>query len=271
MSANNKRAGFYMLHRAFNMSPRLDFVSHALAALDKFEADCKEQEIVEIAKAKKRREENPDPTGEEFDLADEMAVLRGQHRVDFPLNARYSALVLTVAGMEWLIRLLHQACYREAVSILELQAKTAGAETARAFHFAGLAAQRAGRGQKRVPDILELLAETGGVQQKKSSKAACKDFRALCVVRHAIVHCGGRVEDVNPNALPEFRKAAQRLGFRLLKKVEIDGESHRMPMSALQLWARESEQLWIGPDALKPIVEKVLAFIKDLHEVHLGS
>ena len=230
MNTAEKRAINWMGHRAFTMGPLMDFIAQALVALDRFESGLQGREKEAIARAKEQREENPPPPEEWVAPEAEEQFLRWQHRVVLPLNARYTALVSAVAGMEWLVVLLHRKHKGEAPE------------------------------WGRIPKTLKDLAKKGGIWDKESSQSLWEDFRALRIVRNAILHCGGVVEDVgNPK---EFRDAAKRLKFCIRSKVEVDGEKEFMPMSG--------SQLWIERDALEEPVKRALDFIEEVHKAHFG-
>ena len=266
MEAFSRRACLWMLHRAFAMDPRINFVTQALDASDKFESELSKQEQIEIANAKKRREENPVPPEEWVDPETEDFCLRQWHRVVLPLNARYTALVSAVAGMEWLIMLLHGGCHYEVNKFAQKQAKNADAEIAHVFKSMEVIIQTGRSSRGRVSEMLKILADKGGIWEKESSQSLWEDFRALHIIRNAIVHCGGRVADVR-NCM-EFRNAVSRLKFRTLTKVEVDGEEFSMPMAGAETWSSESEQLWIERGALREPVERVLDFIRDVHKAY---
>ena len=249
------------------VGPRMDFATQALDVLDKFESGLEGQEREEIAKAEELQKEGSPRIIKSHDPDFEKQLLRRTHRVVLPLNARYTALVSAVAGMEWLVALLHKGCRHQADKFIQAQAKKAGIETVPEFKSAMAIIRSARPGWGRSYETLKDLAKIGGVEDKKSS---LEEFRALYVVRHAIVHCGGRVEDVRDSDRNSFRAAVKRLNFRVLTKVEINGEEFDMPMAGAHFWGAESGQLWIGRDALREPVKRALDFINEVHKAYFG-
>ena len=261
MNTAEKRAINWMGHRFFSMGPLMDFVAQALVALDRFESGLQGREKEAIARAKEQREENPPPPEEWVAPEAEEQFLRWQHRVVLPLNARYTALVSAVAGMEWLVTLLYRECMREATKFTQERADNANPENAFALKSLGVIIQNVRPEWRRVPETLKNLAQKGGIWGKESSQPLWEDFRALCIVRNAILHCGGVVKDVrNPK---EFRDAAERLKFCIRSEMEVDGKKESMPLS-------RSSQLWIERDALKEPVERARDFIVEVHKAYFG-
>ena len=241
------RSASWLIHQA-GMKPRAAFIRQVLNSLDDSEDEF-ENEGDDAAWEVEWK------NAPEYDMAQKreiaLAELREQYLVVLPLNARYAALISTVAGMEWLVRFLDAAHRRNAVEFVR---KGGGWTEADA---GGL--RNVERLIRESPDesAAEILARFVGGKDKPEWGV----FRDLCAVRNAVTHCAGCVGLARkPKSL---RDAAGRLrGFSIGRSVEVKGEEILAPM--------RREQVWIERDALRPLIEQTLHFIESVHEAHFG-
>ena len=247
----------------FKMQPREDFVRRTLDTLDQSEKNIRQLEKKETAKEEKWAN---DPKN--FLIASRpISVLREEYRVDLPLNARYAALISAMAGLEWLVHSMHATRRDILANFAQYEADRQGGEgnAAAAQKFTEMReiiwqARTIRRG--RVEETLQHMAEWANLQE---NHPALQTFADLCVVRNAIVHCGGAIMEFNnPKKL---REAIRRLkGFSAVEEVEVDGEEFIMPLAQ----NLPEEQIWIGRDATRPPVEQTLDFIKEIHSARFS-
>ena len=256
------------------MRPHVNFVSHALNFLDECERSIDERKKREDKEAEKLAMENKATTESAGFPADirlerrmELLNLREQNQVILPLNARYTALVSAVAGMEWLVRSLH-AAHRGGMAEFarnEEEKKIGSGESHAARKFAEMrdVVQDWRIRQGGVVDTLKRIAKWANLREEDNAREV---FADLCVARNAVVHCGGAVEAFNDPR--QLRGALGRLnGFRAVSEMKAGkagelGVKFMMPLS--------EEQIWIERDALRPLAGRALSFILEVHKAHFG-
>ena len=241
----------------FSMAPRMSFVRHALALLDTLENAFPSQEEEKIAQAKQEAMQiGADLEAQEVDtdafLTRNMRELRARHRISLPLNARYSALTSAVTGIESLVYSQDDERRRQAGEFIRKRAEEAAAEDAVMFRRAEKIIQGGISGQK-VSDTLKRFAQDAGMSCGADSR--WQTFCDLQCVRNRIVHGAGCVKKENTK---DF-KAAERLGFSVSDKVNVDGEKFEMPLGT---------QIWIERNALNKPVEQALEFIEQACDKH---
>ena len=240
----------------FKIEPRAAFVRRTLDVLDESEKNIRQKEKEETDKAEKRAK---DPKNLPV-ISSPLSVLREEYRVILPLHARYAALISAVAGLEWLVSSLHAAHIEDLTEFAqhEKNSKYRDGDAAANQRFEEMQKiikrdRKIGRG--RVEETLRRMAkEWAQLREKKRGEEIFSDLR---VVRHAIVHCGGAVQEFNdPDKL---RKAIDRLDkfYAVAEEVEVDDEKFIMPLSE----SLPEEQIWIERNALRPLVEQALDFI----------
>ena len=252
----------WLIHQA-GMKPPVEFVRQVLDSLDASEAefDMDEWGAEEAAEAR-ARDESQWKDAPEYEMAQRrkiaLAELREQYLVVLPLNARYAALISTVAGMEWLVRFLDAAHRRNAVEFVR---KGGGWTEADAGGLRNVERLIRESPNESAAEILGRFA--GGKQSPEWGV-----FRDLCAVRNAVTHCAGCVGDARkPKPL---RAAAERLrGVHIKRSVEVEGKEKGVPSYDFQMPMRR-EQVWIERDALRPLVEQTLRFLEGVHEAHFG-
>ena len=248
----------------FKMQPREDFVRRTLDTLDQSEKNIRQLEKKETDKAEKWAN---DPKN--FLIASRpLSVLREEYRVDLPLNARYAALISAMAGLEWLVRSMHTSHRDILAGFAQYEADRQGGEgnAAAVQKFTEMREiiwrERTIR-WGRIEETLRHMAEWANLRENHPAQ---KTFADLCVVRNAIVHCGGAVMEFNnPKKL---REAIDDLkGFHATnEEVEVDGEEFIMPLSQ----DLPEEQIWIERGAVRPPVEQALDFIKEIHSARFS-
>ena len=246
-----------LLHMPLSMAPRVSFVRQALALLDTLENALPSQEEEKIAQAKKEAVQiRANLEAQRFDvddfLTDNMQELRALHRISLPLNARYSALISAVIGIESLVYSQDDARRRQAGEFIRKRAEEATAEDAVMFRRAEKIIQGGISGQK-VSDTLKRFAQDAGMSCDTDPR--WQTFCDLQCVRNRIVHGAGCVKKENTK---DF-KAAERLGFSVSDKVNVDGEKFEMPLG---------RQIWIERNALNKPVEQALEFIEQACDKH---
>ena len=246
-----------LLHMPIGMAPRVSFVRQALALLDTLENAFPSQEEEKIAQAKKEAVEiREDLASQGVDtdafLTYNMQELRVLHRISLPLNARYSALISAVIGIESLVFFQDDVRRRQAGEFIRKRAEGATGEDAVMFDRAEKII-RGGTSEQKMYDILERLAQDAGMSCDTDPR-----WQTLCDlrrVRNRIVHGAGCLKKENKQAF----KAAKRLGFSVLDKVNVDGEKFEMPLGT---------QIWIERNALNKPVEQALEFIAQACDKH---
>ena len=247
----------------FKMRPQENFVRRVLDDLDQSEKSIRQMEKKETAKEEKRAKD-----AKSFLIAPRpLSALREEYRVDLPLNVRYAALISAVAGLEWLIRSMHAAHRDTLAGFAQYESDRQGGEgnAAAAQKFTEMReiiwqARTIRRG--RIEETLRHMAELANLRKKHP---ALKTFANLCVVRNAIVHCGGAIMEFNE---PKKLLAAIRglEGFFAAEEVKVDGEEFVMPLAQ----NLPEEQIWIGRGATRPPVEQALDFIKEIHDARFS-
>ena len=244
----------------FKMRPRVAFVRQTLDLLDESERNIEQLMEEEIRKA------------EECGSADEMLdpdpvyALREEYRVGLPLNARYAALISAAAGLEWLVHSLHTAHRDDLAEFIrheESQKRGDAAAVRRLSETRKIVERDRKIGWGRVGESLQRMAKRAKPEGEDDASGIFSD---LCAARNAVVHCGGVVAEFNDP--PMLRAAISRLkGFRAAREVGADGETFVMPLSQ----GLQEEQIWIERDALRPLVERALAFIMKVREANFGA
>ena len=219
----------------FKIEPRAAFIRRTLDVLDEFEKNIRQKEKEETDKAEKRAK-NPKNLPV---ISSPLSVLREEYRVILPLHAAHIEDLTEFAQHE------KNSKYRDGDA----------AANQRFEEMQKIIKRDRKIGRGRVEETLRRMAkEWAQLREKKRGEEIFSDLR---VVRHAIVHCGGAVQEFNdPDKL---RKAIDRLDkfYAVAEEVEVDDEKFIMPLSE----SLPEEQIWIERNALRPLVEQALDFI----------
>lgn len=180
---------------------------------------------------------------------DEFSEIRDECCVFGPLFARYTALAMAVAMVEWHVLRLYRVERGIACVILRNESGQYSSEAVEAAQklpkkFLGRA------GHLDVLKVLKGFAESVGDDNHQGLQI----FEGLRTLRHLVVHCAGNLEESRNEKRDEA--AAKLLGFDVGNKVVVDNEGICLP----------AKHVIIERGGLKHPLGKVQDFLLEMSE-----